>query len=139
MYPAIARRAGVGAMMKKNACKIVLVSCVLAHCANVACFAQSYAGDARRIGLGGTSQNENIGSQMIEDERQYRSIVVPFGLIQVIQDRDYFNPDKDTFNPVRALEDIGNPLHITLRRGAGSGHFVSDVYNATLTRDLNAY
>lgn len=109
------------------------------HCASLACFAQSYAGDARRIGMGGTSENENIGSQMIEDERQYRYIVVPLGLIQVIEDRDYFNPDKDTFNPVRALEDIGNPLHITLRRGAGSGHFVGDVYNATLSRDLNAY
>src|SRR4030095_15872096 len=53
--------------------------------------------------------------------------------------RDYFNPDKDSFNPVRALEDAANPLHVTLRRGAGTDHFVNDIVNATFQRDLNVY
>src|SRR6266850_446560 len=118
---------------------LTLASLVIFHCLALPCFAQSYTGDARRMGMGGTGENQNIGSQMIEDQRQYRSIVIPLGLIQLIQDKRYFNPDNDAFNPVRALEDVANPLHITLRRGAGTGSFVNDVVNATLSRDLNTY
>lgn len=108
-------------------------------CMSLSSFGQSFTGDARRIGMGGTGDNENAGSQMIDDQRQYKSIVVPLGLIQVIKDRRYFDPSNDAFNPVRLLEDAANPLHLSLRRGAGSDHFVNDIVNATLNRDLNAY
>src|SRR5262249_33084610 len=119
--------------------KLVIAALVL-QCMTLSIFAQGYTGDARRIGMGGTGDNVNIAAKMIEDEQQYRSIVLPFGLIQVIQDRKYFNPDdKDLFNPVRALEDAANPIHLTLRRGAGSSHFVNDIVNGHFSRDLNYY
>jgi hypothetical protein len=106
---------------------------------SVLSFGQSFTGDARRIGMGGTGENQNIGSQMIEEQRRYRSIVVPLGLIQVIKDRRYFNPDNDEFNPVRAIEDVANPIHITFRRGAGTQRFVNDLVNAKFNRNLNTY
>src|SRR5262249_31220148 len=43
------------------------------------------------------------------------------------------------FNPVRALEDVANPLHITFRRGSGTQRFVNDLVNARFNRDLNTY
>ena len=102
-------------------------------------FGQNYTGDARRIGMGGTGENQNIGSELIDEQHPYRSIVIPLGLIQVVQDRRYFNPNDDSFNPARALEDAANPLHVTLRRGASTAHFVDDVINARFSRDLNSY
>jgi hypothetical protein len=106
---------------------------------NLRAIGQSLTGDARLIGMGGTGDNENIGSQMIADQQQYRSIVIPLGLIQLIRDRHYFNPDDVAFNPVRALEDAANPIHLTTRRGAANDNFVTDLVNATLSRDLNNY
>jgi hypothetical protein len=89
--------------------------------------------------MGGTADNENLGSRMIADQQQYRSIVVPLGLIQVIRDRRYFHPDDDAFNPILALEDMANPLHLTTRRGSATGNFVTDLVNARFSRDLNRY
>jgi len=120
-------------------CKLMLLALFVIQAVSLRSVGQSYTGDARRIGMGGTGENENIGSQMIADEQQYRSIVIPLGLIQVIRDRHYFYPDDDAFNPVRALEDVANPLHLTTRRGAATGNFVTDLVNATLSRDLNRY
>jgi len=124
---------------KRKVGKTILSALLIVGCASLPCFGQGFTGDARQIGMGGTGENQNIGSQMISDQRQYRSIVVPLGIIQVIKDRDYFNPDKDSFNPVRALEDVANPLHVTMRRGAGTDHFVNDIVNAQFSRDLNTY
>jgi hypothetical protein len=117
----------------------VLAAFLILQCLSLSTFGQSFTGDARRIGMGGTGENQNIGSQMIEEQRRYMSIVVPLGLIQVIKDRRYFNPDNDEFNPAWALEDAANPLHITFRRGAGTQHFVNDLINARFNRDLNTY
>jgi hypothetical protein len=124
---------------KQRGIGLVWVAFLILLCVSLASFGQSFTGDARRIGMGGSGENQNIGSQMIEQQRQYRSVVIPLGLIQVIRDRRYFNPDDDDFNPVRALEDIANPLHITTRRGAGTQRFVNDLVNATFNRDLNSY
>jgi hypothetical protein len=124
---------------KQMVLKISLATLAVIGSVHLSLFGQSFTGDARRIGMGGTGENENAGSQMIEDQRQYRSIVVPLGLIQVIQDRNHFNPDNDSFNPVRALEDVANPLHITWNRGEKTDRFVTDIVNARFSRDLNTY
>src|SRR2546428_14187393 len=107
---------------KRNLSKIVPIALLVSACMSLSSFGQSFTGDARRIGMGGTGENENVASQMIDEQRPYRAIVLPLGLLQVIQDRHYFDPNDDSFNPVRALEDVANPLHLTLRRGAGSAH-----------------
>src|SRR5262245_14629979 len=68
-------------------------------------FAQSFGGDARKIGMSGSiDEGENLTADMMK-ESSYRSIGMPFGLIQFYKDRNSFDPSKDTFDPVRLLED----------------------------------
>ena len=83
--------------------------------------AQNWSFDARDIALGGIGGTPNIARKMIGDSRRYRSIVAPFGLMQVLQDLDVFDPNADTFDPVRAVESAIAPLHWVLNRaGANS-------------------
>ncbi len=112
---------------------------LLVACATVS--AQGFSGDARKIGLGGIGYSENITAKMIDDERQYRSIVIPLGLFQLIADRDRFDPDNDNFDPVLGMEYAANPIHYVFGRdpGGSRGRFVSDIVNGELNRDLNTY
>jgi hypothetical protein len=54
---------------------IVLFVCALAV---KPAAAQNWSFDARKIGLGSPTGGENLASRMIDDEREYRSIVLPF-------------------------------------------------------------
>jgi hypothetical protein len=45
-----------------------------------------------------------VARKLVDEERGYRSIVLPYGLIQVLEDTSIFNPDDDNFDPVRAGE-----------------------------------
>ncbi len=103
--------------------------------------AQNFSGDARKIGMGGTGYDENIATRMIAEQRTYLPIVLPLGLIQILRDLDHFDPDKDEFDPVLALEYAANPIHYVFGRepGAARGAFVEDIVNGELSRDLNAY
>lgn len=103
--------------------------------------AQNWSFDARHIAIGGVGDMENVARTLVEEEHGYRSIVLPFGLIQVLEDTSIFNPDDDNFDPVRAGEYAASPLHYTFgRRTSGGGQrFVKDIVNAELSRDLNAY
>jgi hypothetical protein len=102
---------------------------------------QGWTFDARRIALGGTGGAENLGSQMIAERREYKVLVLPFGLIQVLQDIDVLKPTSDSFDLIRTIEYAAAPLHYVIGRGeTSSGQlFVSDIRNATLSRDLNRY
>jgi hypothetical protein len=104
-------------------------------------YGQSYSGDARRIAMGGTGYTENLAARMIDDERPYSSVVLPFGLIQLLQDKDRLNPGNDEFDPVLAMEYAANPLHYVFGRDTGGnrGRFVRDAVNGELSRDLNSY
>ncbi len=107
-------------------------------------FAQNWSFDARRIALGGAGTNENIASRAIQEERDYRSIVLPFGLFQVLPHWNVFNPTGDEFNPVCAVEYAASPIHYTIGRKACDASqpgaaFVNDIVNAGLSRDLNQY
>jgi len=104
--------------------------------------AQNYSGDARKIGIGGLGYSENPALRLVEEENRYTAIVIPFGLIQLIQDFDKFDPDnEDIFDPILAVEYAANPLHYGFDRVSGEarGRFVSDVFNGELSRDLNDY
>jgi len=118
----------IGGSMKVQA---MIFITILALCGSA--IAQSYSGDARKIGMGGTGYSDNIAIGLIEEERQYRSIVIPLGLIQMIRDFDKFDPDdKEKFDPILALEYAANPIHYGFDRvtGGDRGRFVNDLINA---------
>ena len=104
-------------------------------------WAQSYSGDARKIAMGATGYSQNIAAEMIEEERQSRSFVIPLGLIQLLQNTNRFDPGDDSFNPVVVMEYAANPLHFIFNRDSGDigGRFVKDIVNGKPSRDLNAY
>lgn len=111
--------------------------------------AQNWSFDARRVALGSPGGAENLAARMIEEESEYSSIVLPFGLIQVFRDFDKLNPSKDDFDMIRTVEYAASPLHYTFGRNAtkpgeidprtGLNNFVVDIRNAQLSRDLNRY
>jgi hypothetical protein len=104
--------------------------------------AQSYSGDARRIAMGGIGHSDNLASRFIEQEQQYRSIVVPLGIIQLIRDLDKFDLDnKNLFDPILAMEYAASPIHYQFDRfeEGPRGQFVTDLINGEISRDLNDY
>ena len=105
--------------------------------------AQNWSFDARKIALGNAGGSDHPASRMIDEERPYRAIVLPFGLIQVLRNRNVFDPDSDEFDIVRAVEYAAALLHYIVGRDSSestSGRQLSlDIRNARLTRDLNAY
>src|SRR5215471_5419910 len=104
--------------------------------------AQDWSFDARDIAMGGVGTSGNLSTKMIDEQRDYTSIVLPFGLIQVFQNVNIYNPDSKDFDPVRAVQYAASPVHYGLNRNqpnAGEELFVSDLRNATLSRDLTRY
>ena len=118
----------------------LVVSAVLLGLAAPAA-AQNWSGDARRIAMGGVGTSENLASKMVEEENDYRVIVIPLGLFQVFKNLDIFDPDSDEFDLVRAFEYAASPLHYTFDRDGGNTgiRFVNDIRNAQLNRNLNTY
>jgi hypothetical protein len=104
--------------------------------------AQNWSFDARKVGLGSPTGGENVASRMIDDEREYRAIVLPFGLIQVFRDFDRLNPSNDEFDFVRTVEFAAAPIHYTIGRDRSDSRaddFIVDIGNGELSRDLNDY
>jgi hypothetical protein len=104
----------------------------------VSVFAQNYQGDARKIGMGGAGGSDNLASNALEESQSDRSFVLPLGLIQVAQDRQYFDPRKSSFDPSILLEDLSNPIHYTIHRGTRSS-LVRDLVNGNVNPDLSTY
>lgn len=102
--------------------------------------AQGWTFDARKIALGGAGDG-NLASGLVPPARPYRVVVLPFGLLRVMGDKDTFDPGSTEFDPIVLVEDISNPLHLLLNRQANPARqrFVRDIRNATLSRDLNVY
>jgi hypothetical protein len=104
--------------------------------------AQNWSFDARKVGLGSPTGGENLASRTIDDEREYKTIVLPFGLIQVLRDWDRLNPSNDDFDLVRTIEFAAAPLHYTIgreRSDSRADDFIVDIGNGELSRDLNTY
>src|SRR5437870_1198220 len=99
--------------MKIRVC--LLVSLALVGYSTAA-FAQNWSFDARSIGLGGGGGN--LASNMIDEQRNYKSIVLPFGFIQVFKDLDVFKPDSKRFDIVRSLEYAASPFHYVINRAS---------------------
>lgn len=102
--------------------------------------AQNWSGDARKIAMGGVGASENLASKSIERDDHYRTIVIPFGLFQILRDTDIFDPSSDKFDIVRSFEYAAAPLHYQFNRDDAVGiQFISDFRNAEVSRDLNTY
>lgn len=104
--------------------------------------AQNWSFDARNIGLGGIGASSNIAFDMVDEQRPYRPLVLPFGLLfQVLPNLPTFNPTQDDFDLIRAIEYSASPIHFIVGRDATStaSAFVNDLRNGTLSRDLNDY
>src|SRR4029077_19231758 len=96
-------------------------------------FAQNWDFDARHIAMGNVSTT-NVSMSMIDEQRRYTAIPLPFGLFQVLGDFDIYNPDSPKFDPIRSIEYVASPIHfIVNRRSTSSAQslFVSDLRNAT--------
>ena len=94
-----------------------------------------------RSRMGGVGDIGNVAVAMVEEERPYRAIVLPFGLVQVLQDFGKFDPTSDNFDLVRSIEHAASPLHYVIGRDSTDtgSQFVTDIRNARLSRDLNFY
>ena len=104
--------------------------------------AQNWSFDAHTIGMGGTGSTGNLASSMIDKERRYTPIVLPFGLFQVLSDLNIYDPNSPKFDPIRAIEYASSPLHYVVGRDTSSSAealFVSDIRDATFSRDLSRY
>jgi hypothetical protein len=99
--------------------------------------AQNWDFDARTIGLGGVSGSGTLASGMIEHDAPYQSIVLPFGLLQVLPDLDVYDPDSANFDPVRAVEHAASPIHFIVGRddAAGDGRFAATIATARFYAD----
>jgi hypothetical protein len=117
--------------------------CVCAVLVAGAAEAQNWQFDARRIALGNAGGAGDISSRVLAGQRDYRAIVLPIGLIQVLRNLNVFRPDSDEFDIIKSIEYASSPLHYIIGRDdteSDSGRqFVIDIRNATLSRDLNTY
>jgi hypothetical protein len=128
----------VEVLVTRSWCSLLLL--ITLTCAHEA-HAQNWSFDARSIALGATGGSENLASAMIADERAYRSIVLPLGLLQVLRDFGRLNPTHDEFDFVRTIEYAAAPLHYQLGRDydEGTSRFAVDVRQGRLSRNLNTY
>jgi hypothetical protein len=120
-------------------CLIVLLTLVAS---SERVLAQNWSFDARTIALGGVGGSGNLATNMIDEQRDYTSIVLPFGLFQVLKDFNTFDPNSRGFDPVRAIDYAASPIHYVIGRdtsNSSEAFFVSDIRNATLNRDLTSY
>ena len=103
---------------------------------------QNWSFDARSIALGNVTGGDNLASRMVDEQRNYRSIVIPLGLLQVLRDFDRFRPESDEFDLVRTVEYASSPLHLQLGRDQESvteRNLFTDIRQATVSLDLADY
>jgi len=103
--------------------------------------AQNWSFDARTVGMGGVGSTSNIAQSMIDEQRPYKPIVLPFGLMQVLPNLPKVDPTSDDFDLVRAIEYSASPIHYIVGRDDTNtaSAFITDLRKGELNRDLNTY
>jgi hypothetical protein len=104
--------------------------------------AQNWSFDARNIAMGGVGATGNIAVDMVDEQRPYRPIVVPFGLLfQVLPALQKLDPSSDDFDLIRTIEYAASPIHYIVGRDSTNtaSAFINDLRNGTLNHDLNVY
>ncbi len=117
---------------------VCLSACLLT---STPALAQNWSFDARNVGMGGIGSTSNIAVDMIDEQRPYRPLVLPFGLFQVLPNLPKLDPTKDEFDLVRAIEYAASPIHFIVGRDDTNtaSEFITDLRNGELNRDLNVY
>ena len=107
---------------------------------NVA-LSQNLIPDARKIAMGAIGSQEDLGARLAEEQEPYRAIPVPLGLFQVFRNLNVFDPGNAEFDPIRAIENLSSPMHVTFNRepSTAGSNLVRDLVNGRISRDLNAY
>src|SRR4051812_12073741 len=82
--------------------------------------AQNWSFDARNVGLGGIGSTSNIALDMIDEQRPYKAVVLPFGLLQVLPNMPKLDPSSDEFDLVRTIEYSVSPIHYIVGRDSTS-------------------
>src|SRR5215510_5533773 len=123
---------------------LLRLSLALFLCVSLAspALAQNSSFDARSIALGAVSGKDNLASRMVDEQRNYKSIVIPLGLFQVLRDFDRFKPESDDFDLIRVIEYSASPLHYQFGRdqeAANGRDLFTDIRKATVSRDLSDY
>lgn len=103
--------------------------------------AQNYSFDARRIALGGAAGTPNIASKLVEQQRRYKSILVPVGLVKLLSDLHVFYPNREDFDFSRAVQYASSPFHFVFGRKEDitARSLFRDIVTASLQPDLNEY
>src|SRR5580765_1015288 len=78
--------------------------------------AQNYSFDARRIALGGAGGTPNVASKLVEQQRRYKSVLIPVGLVELLTDIRVYYPNREDFDFSRAVEHSASPLHFVFGR-----------------------
>ena len=104
-------------------------------------FAQNYSFDARRIGLGGAGGTPNVASKLVEQQRRYKSVLIPVGMVKMLSNVRVFYPNREDFDFSRAVEYASSPFHFVFGRQEDItvGSFFRDLVHAQLNSDLNTY
>ncbi len=126
-------------MVLRSLCLALVVSLVPVSSA----VAQNWSFDARTIALGNVSGGDNLASRMVDDQRSYKSIVIPLGLLQVLSNLDVFKPESDEFDIVRTIEYAASPINLQFGRQNNESitgrNLFTDFRNATVSLDLADY
>src|SRR6476646_6700933 len=99
---------------------LVVVCFCAAVLASAPAGAQNWSFDARNVGLGGVGSTSNIAFDMVDEQRPFRAIVLPFGLFQILPNLPTLNPTSDDFDLVRAIEYAASPINYIVGRNAGN-------------------
>jgi hypothetical protein len=106
-----------------------VIAVTLVALAATPAIAQNFTFDARRIAMGNGGNGDNPAESLPPKDPSYTSIVLPFGLFQVLKNRNVFDPSSTDFNPVFVLEYAASPVH----------YIVASLVNHDPNRDLNTY
>jgi hypothetical protein len=105
--------------------------------------AQNYNWDARSVGMGGETEfgTGNLAATLVPADRNYTSIGIPLGFVQVFSNLKAFDPGDPAFDPLRAIDYVGNPFHYGFNRSENTGSldFLKNIADSGLSRDLNDY
>jgi len=82
-----------------------------------------------------------VASKLIEQERRYKSVLIPVGLVKVLTDIRVFFPNREDFDFSRAVEFSSSPLHFVFGRSEDitARSLFRDLVKAQLQPDLNVY
>ena len=95
---------------------VLLICLFVSALIPVPAHAQNWSFDARRIAIGGVGSTSNVAVDMVDEQRPYKAIVLPFGLFQILPNSPKLDPTSDEFDLVRAIEYTASPIHYIIGR-----------------------